>query len=69
MELGIGRGEVAVGVEPERSRWPGTLDAFEAADPLVVALRPGHPLARKRGPTPADLEAHPIARALEPAPC
>jgi DNA-binding transcriptional LysR family regulator len=34
-----------------------------AADPLAAALRPGHPLVRKRNPLPADLEAHPIAGA------
>jgi len=34
-----------------------------AADPLAAALRPGHPLSRKRRPSPADLEAHPIAGA------
>jgi DNA-binding transcriptional LysR family regulator len=34
-----------------------------AADPLAAALRAGHPLERKRRPTPADLAAHPIAGA------
>jgi DNA-binding transcriptional LysR family regulator len=34
-----------------------------AADPLAAALRPGHPLSRKRNPGPADLEAYPIAGA------
>jgi LysR family pca operon transcriptional activator len=34
-----------------------------AADTLAAALRPGHPLARKRKPTPTELEAHPIAGA------
>lgn len=38
-----------------------------AADPLAAALRPGHPLVRKRKPGPADLKAHPIAGA-PPAP-
>jgi LysR family pca operon transcriptional activator len=33
------------------------------ADPLAAALRPGHPLSRKRNPGPADLEAHPLAGA------
>jgi DNA-binding transcriptional LysR family regulator len=34
-----------------------------AADPIAAALRPGHPLVRKRKPTPADLAAHPVAGA------
>jgi DNA-binding transcriptional LysR family regulator len=34
-----------------------------AADPLAVALRPDHPLARTRKPTPLDLKAHPLAGA------
>jgi len=33
------------------------------ADPIAAALRPGHPLARKRKPTPADVAAHPVAGA------
>ena len=34
-----------------------------ATDPLAAALRPGHPLVRKRKPTQADLDVHPIAGA------
>ena len=34
-----------------------------AADPIAAAVRPGHPLARKRRPTPADVAAHPFAGA------
>jgi LysR family pca operon transcriptional activator len=34
-----------------------------AADPLAAALRFDHPLSRKRKPTLADLEAHPLAGA------
>lgn len=34
-----------------------------AADPLVAALRPGHPLARKRLPSPTDVACHPFAGA------
>lgn len=34
-----------------------------AADPIAAALRPAHPLARRRKPTPADLAAYPIAGA------
>ena len=33
------------------------------ADPLAAALRPGHPLARKRRPTPAELATYPVAGA------
>lgn len=34
-----------------------------AADPLAAALRPGHPLSRKRKPSMAELGSHPIAGA------
>jgi DNA-binding transcriptional LysR family regulator len=34
-----------------------------AGSPIAVALRPGHPLARKRKPNPTDLEAFPVAGA------
>jgi DNA-binding transcriptional LysR family regulator len=34
-----------------------------AADPIAAALRPGHPLARRRRPTPAEVAAHPFAGA------
>jgi DNA-binding transcriptional LysR family regulator len=34
-----------------------------SADPLAAAVRPGHPLSRKRQPVPADIEAHPVAGA------
>jgi DNA-binding transcriptional LysR family regulator len=34
-----------------------------ANDPIAAALRPRHPLARKRKPTAADLAAHPLAGA------
>jgi DNA-binding transcriptional LysR family regulator len=34
-----------------------------AADPIAVAVRPGHPLERKRAPKPADASAYPLAGA------
>jgi DNA-binding transcriptional LysR family regulator len=34
-----------------------------AADPIAAAVRPGHPLARRRRPTPTDVAAHPFAGA------
>jgi DNA-binding transcriptional LysR family regulator len=34
-----------------------------AADPIAAAVRPGHPLARKRKPTPAEIALHPLAGA------
>jgi len=34
-----------------------------AADPIVVAVRPGHPLASKREPGPTDAEHFPLAGA------
>ena len=35
-----------------------------ASDPMAVALRPGHPLERKREPTPAEIQSYPIAGAF-----
>ena len=35
-----------------------------AADPMAVALRPDHPLERKRAPTPAEIQSYPIAGAF-----
>ena len=34
-----------------------------AADPLAAAVRPDHPLSRKRNIVPSDIEAHPVAGA------
>ena len=34
-----------------------------AADPIAVAVRPGHPLSQKREPVPADIESFPLAGA------
>ncbi|MBW2244344.1 MAG: LysR family transcriptional regulator [Deltaproteobacteria bacterium] len=34
-----------------------------AADPIAAALRPGHPLVRKRKPTAAELAVYPVAGA------
>jgi len=61
--VALARGEVHFLVtDPELALGRDDLDIrLLSASPLAAALRPGHPLARKRRPVPADLAACPRA--------